>query len=202
MRKTMDNNSDKEAARIRRTLALYNALPNIFWSVLCLLPLTIFCYTLLPLPWFLVFLALSAVPVFLPNALFDKMQVGKIAAVYKKLGVEVVNRLAQNGGLVNRRIRKKFPAYRAVTANRASVHKRIRDTYVYEKFHFLLFVFFTLSMVYALGKGHWGWAPVLGVTNLVYNVYPNLLQQYIRLKLKANAGVRRGAGRASLTKGD
>lgn len=198
MRNTVIHNSDKEAARLRRTLALYNTLPNVFWSVLCLVPITVFCYTLMPPVWFYVFLALSLVPLFLPNALFDQMQVGKTTSVYKRLGVEVVNRLAQNGGLINKRIRKKFPAYRTVTANRASIHKRIRETYVYEKFHFLLFVFFFLSMVYALGKGHWGWAAVLGVTNLVYNVYPNLLQQYIRLKLKAHAGVRRG--KASLTK--
>lgn len=81
------------------------------------------------------------------------------------------------------------------------MHKRIRDTYVYEKFHFLLFVFFTLSMVYALAKGYWGWAAVLGVTNLLYNVYPNLLQQYIRLKLKAHAGKPEGAGIAPVAKG-
>ncbi|HEY1115363.1 MAG TPA: hypothetical protein VGE66_17445 [Chitinophagaceae bacterium] len=120
--------------------------------------------------------------------------------MYKRLGVEVVNRLAQNGGLINKRIRKKFPAFRMVRANRVSIHKRIRDTYVYEKFHFLLFVFFTLSVVYALGKGYWGWAAVLTITNLVYNVYPNLLQQYIRLKLRAHVGRQRAVDIAPFAK--
>lgn len=96
------------------------------------------------------------------------------------------------GGLINRHIRKKFPGYRTVTPHRASVHKRIQHTYVYEKFHFLLFVFFFLSMVYALGKGYYGWAAVLGLTNGVYNVYPNLLQQYVRIKLKAYARTQNG----------
>lgn len=201
MRTTMIHNSDRETARLKRTLGWYNVLPNIFWSVICLLPLTVFCYTLLPPVWLTVFLALSFVPVFLPNAFFDKMQVGKTTAVYKKLGVEVVNRLAQNGGLVNRLVRKKFPAYRAVTPHGASVHKRIQHTYVYEKFHFLLFVFFTLSMLYALGRGYIGWAAVLLVTNLVYNVYPNLLQQYIRLKLRTLARKQRESGVAPRPKG-
>jgi hypothetical protein len=197
----MIHNSDREAARLRKTLGWYNMLPNIFWSVICLLPLTVFCYTLLPPVWFFVFLVLGFVPVFLPNSFFDKMQVGKTTVVYKRLGVEMVNRLAQNGELVNRQVRKKFPGYQAVTPQHASVHKRIQQTYVYEKFHFLLFVFFTLSMLYALGKEYFGWAAVLLVTNLFYNVYPNLLQQYIRLKLKAYARKHRVGGAAHLPKG-
>ncbi|HEY1115362.1 MAG TPA: hypothetical protein VGE66_17440 [Chitinophagaceae bacterium] len=64
MRNTVIHNSDKEAARLRRTLALYNTLPNVFWSVLCLVPITVFCYTLMPPVWFYVFLALSLVPLF------------------------------------------------------------------------------------------------------------------------------------------
>jgi hypothetical protein len=47
----------------------------------------------------------------------------------------------------------------------------------------MLFVFFALATVYALWKGLAGWAVILSLTNLLYNVYPILLQQYIRVKL-------------------
>jgi hypothetical protein len=46
-----------------------------------------------------------------------------------------------------------------------------------------MFVFFILITVYALIKNHFLWAMIISASNLVYNVYPNLLQQYVRLKL-------------------
>ncbi len=54
---------------------------------------------------------------------------------------------------------------------------------MFEKFHFIMFVFFILITLYALVKNHFQWAIIISVTNLLYNIYPNLLQQYVRLKL-------------------
>jgi len=55
---------------------------------------------------------------------------------------------------------------------------------MFEKFHFIMFVFFTLITFYALSRSDFWWVIIFLITNVLYNVYPNLLQQYIRLKLR------------------
>jgi hypothetical protein len=112
------------------------------------------------------------------------MQMGKTPRMYKRLGVGFVNKLAQNGVIVNRLVRKKFPGYKMILYQRSSINKLLQQTYIFEKFHFVMFVFFVLITLYALGKSHFWWAIIIAITNLFYNVYPNLLQQYIRLKLR------------------
>ena len=56
----------------------------------------------------------------------------------------------------------------------------------------MLFSFFSLVFIYALIKDYIGWALLLLLTNILYNVYPCLLQQYIRVRLipflKSNSG--------------
>jgi len=171
------------ASRLKTMLAWYNMIPNLIWSVLNLVPVTVFCYNFVDRSSLYTFIAISILPVFFPNSFFDKIQLGKTTAIYKKLGVDLVNKLAQNGDIINKLIRKKFPGYKAISYQRSSINKLLQQTYIYEKFHFVMFVFFCLVMAYALIKTYPGWAVIVFVCNLFYNVYPNLLQQYIRVKL-------------------
>jgi hypothetical protein len=134
---------------------------------------------------FYLFLALSLVPLVLPNSFFDKIQIGNSSSVYKKLGVSVFNKFSQNGEIINGLIRKKFPEYKAVNLQKPSINGLIQQTYIFEKFHSMMFVFFCLGSGYAIIKGHIGWGIGIFITNLIYNIYPNLLQQYIRVRLKA-----------------
>ena len=161
-------------------------VPNIIWSIINLVPISFFCYSLLDLRLFYVFVLASMIPIFFPNSFFDKIQLGKTITTYKKLGVGVVNKFSQNGDIINRMIRKRFPDYRVIRHNKSSINKLVQQTYVFEKFHFFMFLFFTFTTVYAISKNYFGWAAVITLTNLLYNIYPNLLQQYIRLKLKLN----------------
>ena len=46
-----------------------------------------------------------------------------------------------------------------------------------------MFIFFTLTTIYAVKESYGMWALMISVANLIYNVYPNLLQQFIRVKL-------------------
>ncbi|MFI5187576.1 MAG: hypothetical protein ACHQF0_12675, partial [Chitinophagales bacterium] len=133
---------------------------------------------------FFILLAISLLSLLLPKAFFDNIQPGKTTSFYKNIGVDFVNQFAQNGELINRLVRKKFPQYKVVSLNRRSVNKLIAQTYLFEKFHFMMFLIFAFIIVYALLKGYWWWALILFINNLVYNIYPNLLQQYIRVKLK------------------
>ena len=179
----MKVDSKQEAARVKQRLALYNMVPNVLWSVINLVPLSFFCYSLLPLPTLYIFIGISLVPFFLPNSFLDKVQLARSAAVYKKLGVGMVNKLSQNGIIVNRLMRKKYPGYKGLHYAPASIRKLVQQTYAFEKFHWVMAVFFMLVILFAITINYWGWALLLMVNNLLYNVYPNLLQQYIRVKL-------------------
>jgi hypothetical protein len=169
--------------KIKRRLARYNMIPNVIWSVLNLTPISIYCFTLLKSELFYIFLTVSLIPIFLKNSFVDKLQIGKTIRIYKQLGVHHVNKVAQNGVIINNLIKRKFPDHKVVTTRKSSVSGLIAQTYIFEKFHLILFLFFSLAFITAFLKGHWTWAVVILFTNIAYNIYPNLLQQYIRLKL-------------------
>ena len=175
---------NKELAKRKRLQNVYNTIPNLLWSVLCLVPVTMFCYQFIQVEWFWIFLITSILFLFLPNTFFDKIQLANTTTVYKKLRVPIVNKFVQNGDIINRRIRKKIPNFKTVMLNKLSAKKLLQQTYIFEKFHFMLFVFFSLTTLYALFNQYIKWTIILLLTNLFYNVYPNLLQQYIRVKLK------------------
>lgn len=169
--------------RIKRLVGAYNLLINLLWSGLSFVPIIIFCYTWTENNLLFLFLSLSLLPVFLPHAAIDKLQISGKAVTYKKLGVTLVQHLSQNGVFINYLIRKNYPGYKVVRHEKKSVEGLLKLTYILEKFHLVGFVFFGFISVYAFGKSLLGWALVLTITNLLFNVYPILLQQYIRVKL-------------------
>ena len=174
---------DTQAYKLNRATGVYNALPNLLWSVLAFVPLYIFCYTLLDRSLLLIFLVGSLFTIFLPKAFFRHIQLGEKPAIYIKVGVPFVGKFTQNGQIINGLLRKRYPRHKVVSGSRQSVHRLFRQTFMYEKFHFMLFTFFSLVLLYALAKGYMGWALLLLLINILYNVYPCLLQQYIRLRL-------------------
>lgn len=180
---TMKKESDTQRASIKRIAGFYNMLPNLLWSIIGLVPISIFCYTRLDPKLFWLFIGISFLPVFLSNSFLNKIQLANKTTTYQKLRVGIVLQLSQNGVVINRLIRKRFPGYKAVRKDPKSVNKLIKQTYAFEKFHYMLFLFFSMTSIYALVAGYIGWAAIILLTNLLYNVYPILLQQYIRLKL-------------------
>ena len=174
----------KEAAKVKRLLNWYNMIPNVAWSVLNLVPVSIYCYNMVDHKPLYIFIAVSVIPGFFPNSFYNSIQLGRTTRIYRKLGVGLVNKLAQNGAIINHLVRKKFPGYKMIGYQRSSIDKLLQQTYMFEKFHFIMFVFFILITAHALVKDHFWWAVIISVTNVLYYIYPNLLQQYIRLKLK------------------
>lgn len=183
----MNPNTATNSAKLRNLQSLYNSIPNLIWSVLSLVPITVFCYRFCNHTLVYIFLAISILPIFFPNAFFDRIQLGKTTKIYKKLGAQAINRIVQNGDIINRLLKKQFPDFKVVTFQSRSAKKLLHQTYMYEKFHFMLFVFFSLIIIYAIINKYYGWALLLAFTNLAYNIYPNLLQQYLRIKLMALA---------------
>ena len=182
----------KDPTRIKRLVALYNILPNTIWSVLNLLPISVFCYSLINIKLFYSFLIISLLSIFLPKTFFNSIQLGKTPTFYKKTGVTFINRFTQNGDVINGLIRKKFPQYKVVSTRRQSINKVLQQTYMFEKFHFAMFLFFILITIYAIKYDYLWWAFILSVNNLIYNVYPCLLQQYIRVRLQLSGKVKAG----------
>jgi hypothetical protein len=111
------------------------------------------------------------------------LQLSARLAVYRKLRVPALNHLTQHGTLVNRLLRHHYPQYQYLPP-RADLVKVVRTTYHMERFHWVMLVYFLLTTSYAVALGHWGWAGLLTLLNVGYNLYPIWLQQYLRLRLR------------------
>ena len=177
---------NKEPGSLKKAVGFYNMIANLTWSALLLAPIAVFCYTYMNRKLFWIFLIVSLLSGFLPRAFFDRIQLGKSGGIYKKTGVGFINRFTQNGGIINALIRKRYPGYKVISPGRSSVAKLIGQTYMFEKFHCILFLFFSMTMVYAFAEGYFIWAFIFLISNIVYNVYPAFLQQYIRVRLKVS----------------
>lgn len=160
-------------------------IPNLVWTALFVIPIAIFCYRYLTPKLTYTLLGVSLIPIFFPNSFFDTIQLSKNAYWYRRMGVMHINTLAQNGRLLGDILRKKYPQFKVVSMSKVSIKKQYYQTYFFEKFHFSLFLFFTVVTIHAVIQGHFYWVLALSICNLLYNIYPNLLQQYIRVKLKS-----------------
>ena len=173
----------KERARISMKIERINLLLNLIWSFIFLFPLVIFCYNKMDRNWFIISLIISMAAIFLPKSFFNAMQVSKSSRFYRKAGIEFFNQFIQNGTLLNRFIKGKFPGYQRFNSKEEAFKKLFSQTYMYEKFHFILFIFFAETVVFAILYGFYGWIVFFIIGNIFYNIYPILLQQYIRLRL-------------------
>ena len=162
-------------------------IPNLLWTALFLIPLAIFCYAFITPKTIYILLGISLVPLFFPNSFFDRIQLSRDANWYRRIGVKFINTFAQHGTILNRVIRNKYPGFKVVHKTKASITKQYHQTYFFEKFHFALFLFFTIVTIHAAIQKQFYWVLMLTLCNLLYNIYPNLLQQYIRVKLRAAA---------------
>ena len=158
-------------------------IPNLLWTALFLIPITIFCYTFVNLKLTCILLGISCVTLFFPNSFFDKIQLSRNPHWYTKIGVRIINTFAQHGTIVNKILKRKYVGFKSIHKTNASIRKQYYQTYFYEKFHFSLFLFFTMITIYAAIQRQFFWVLILTICNLLYNIYPNLLQQYIRVKL-------------------
>ncbi|HXS58798.1 MAG TPA: hypothetical protein VN726_21895 [Hanamia sp.] len=170
-----------------KTADFYNMTVNVLWSVICLFPVSIFCYTLMNRKWLYTFLGISVLAYFLPKSFFRKIHVGKTRRFYQKAGIGFFKKFTQNGDIVNNLIKRKYPDYKVVTANKMSIKKLLAQSYMFEQFHFVVFLFFVFAMIYALVILYFWWAVVILITNIIYNIYPILLQQYLRTRFTTMA---------------
>jgi hypothetical protein len=131
--------------------------------------------------WMIVFVVISYLVSRLPKSFYDRFQISTDLNIYKKLGVDKFKKLSTNGDLINRRIRKKYPTHRNVT-NYETIKEKLNETYTIEKSHTVLFIFCLLTNIYAFWTNSIGTAIILLIGNILFNYYPNLLQQYNRIR--------------------
>jgi hypothetical protein len=175
----MTETSVKELEKLKYTLNL------ILIALLCsttLAPCVIFYFTGEgELKWMIAFLVISYFVSRLPKSFYDRFQISTDVNIYKKLGVDKFKKLSTNGDLINRRIRKKYPTHRNVT-NFETIKEKLNETYTIEKSHTVLFIFCLLTNIYAVWANSIGMAITLFIGNILFNYYPNLLQQYNRIR--------------------
>lgn len=170
---------------MQRIAAAYNMIPNLLWTILFVTPVVTFCYIGMRTGTVILYLVLSFVPAFFPNSFYNAIQLSRKTSFYERLGIRFINKFSQNGTIINNYIRNKYPRFKIIAGNKSSLKKLYFQTYLFEKFHFCAFIFYTIITACAGVHRYTGWVLILLTSNLFYNIYPNLLQQYIRIRLKS-----------------
>lgn len=134
--------------------------------------------------WFIITLLTSLLIGLLPNAIIDRIQFSQSVSFYRNLGVHVFKRFATNGDIINKQIRRKFPSYRNVH-DLKSAELKLEETYTTEKLHWVIFILTIETIIYIFSsRESLEIAILLIFSNIIFNFYPNLLQQYNRIRLK------------------
>ena len=131
-----------------------------------------------PLPWFCAAAAAGLAALFLPHGWYRPRHFE--ARLYKLLGVRQFRRWATNGDAIVRFVRRRHPSY---TVHRQQFADALANTRVGEKSHLAFLTFGTVTSVYLLSSGWYGWAAWSIASNIVGNLYPVLLQRYTRARL-------------------
>ena len=136
-----------------------------------------------PLPWLTVAVAICLLPAFLPAAWF-RPRAFERGAFYPRLGLRLFRRLATDGDLVNRRLRRLDPAYRIVRDHRSRA-EHVTGTITNERWHLAFALAGTMTCAFAAATDQFGWATAIGILNVIFNVYPVLHQRFTRARLRA-----------------
>ncbi len=164
-------------------LSFYNGVLNVFWSLIAFGPLAVFCYRFMDRPFLYAAAIASVLSLAVPDSWLRLLELGSRPAAYRRFGVHLINRFVQHGSLVNR-----------LAGHRSSKVQMLRRdvmrdglvgaTYFRERFHLSMLLFFQLTALYAAAHRQTIWSLAITMTNVIYNLYPIWLQQYIRLRAK------------------
>jgi hypothetical protein len=171
--------------------SLYNAALNVFWSLLAFAPVSIFCYRFMGRAWLLAFVVASLFALMVPASKLRFLELSSTLTTYRKVGVHWVNHFVQHGTLINNLLRRRYPEYGRMRS-RTRTARLLQSTYVQERFHWTVLLFFLLASLYGITHGYPGWALLITIINVVYNLYPIWLQQYIRVRLNRSRSSKTG----------
>lgn len=159
---------------------LINQILNIFWTGLCIGPVVWYWYSQGLDFWWYIILFIAFIVAFLPRKIIESLNIFNNRRQYEKWGVKLIQQFVQGGRWVSRLDKRD----RAIKDVRQATHY-LTTIAMYERFHWMCFVFFLLSSIHASIHGviHWGF--LIFLANIPYNVASLLLQQYNRLRITA-----------------
>jgi hypothetical protein len=156
-----------------------NQVVNLFWTIVCFIPLITYWSIAGRLFWCFVFIGISVLSLVLP---ISRLQLSLNPRFYKSLGVKFIRKFVQHGEYINKLHRKIQPHYRVVK-DKTGAAQYMKTIMMYERFHFMCFVFFLLTAIHALISMYYTLSIIILIANVMYNIYPILLQQYNRARI-------------------
>jgi magnesium-transporting ATPase (P-type) len=167
---------------------MLNQIINLFWTIACFLISGAYWglyFAEKRSPWVLaIFIALSILTAVTPRRWLSALTLSKNRKVYERIGVKILLFFVQNGTLVNR-IQRKYNKKSGIIHNRIQAKNYLKTIAIQERFHYSCFTLFLLTTISACATGKPGMALLILLCNVLYNVYPILLQQYNRLRIAA-----------------
>ena len=131
---------------------------------------------------FLVGLGICLLPWWLPKAYYQIRPFEQTGRFYHMLGVPHFRKMVPNGDWINAWRRRTTPTFRVIS-NRAEAKIYLGRTVVGEKSHLVLLLVGIATPLYALHIGWTSWAVYFAITNVIFHLYPILLQRYTRARL-------------------
>ena len=114
-----------------------------------------------------------------------KLQLSDKRKFYERLGVKFAQSMAQNGKFVNALIKRTGHADHYVVRTRNDLRRYRTHILGYQRFHLACLIFFFISMMRALTLDAFDFFIAILIMNVIYNVYPLLIQQYNTLRARS-----------------
>jgi hypothetical protein len=149
-----------------------NQVINFFWTILCFAPVVTYWLRIGDLTACWYFIGLSFVGLLIPA---KWLQLSRNPKTYERLGAKLIRKFVQNGDYAKRGAR--------VISNKSNALLYGKTILTYEKFHFLCLLFFLFTGIYAILFEQYLLAVLIFLANVIYNIYPMLLQQYNRARI-------------------
>jgi hypothetical protein len=156
-----------------------NHAVNFFWTILGFTPVIGFWVAANSMRLCYIFIGISILSLLLPARY---LQLSSDPKFYEGLGVKLIRKLVQNGELINKFIRKNNPQH-TIIKGKTNALQYMQTVAMYERYHFMCFVFFLLTIVYTIIKAQYSFTLIIIIANIIYNISPILLQQYNRARL-------------------
>jgi len=159
-----------------------NQFINFFWTILGFAAVVAYWVSAGLSAWFYLFLIASIIPAFLPQKVADHLQLSNNTKFYERLGIRFIRKFVQHGDLANRMARRNNPRYHVIRQS-ATPASYLKTIMMYERYHLICFIFFLLTSLIAILNGYYLQFLLITISNILYNFYPILLQQYNRLRI-------------------
>jgi hypothetical protein len=133
---------------------IMNQFINLFWTVLGFAAMVSYWISEGLSAWFYLFTGLSIIPAFLSQSVFYRLQLSRDTKLYERLGVRFIRKFVQHGDFANRIARKSNPA-NPVMRRTGNPERYLSTIMMYERYHFICFVFFLLTSGMAMVQGRY-----------------------------------------------